>query len=163
MSTELIVRPATPHDAATIARHRVAMYLDIGSLAEADAPALEAATREWLARTLVDGGYVGWLAAPAHEPATIVGGAGMLLRGIQPRPGPKGGVTTGTQGLVVNVYTRPDWRRRGVGRQVLTALLDGARALRLTSVVLHASDAGRPLYEQLGFVPTNEMRYGGEL
>jgi hypothetical protein len=26
-------------------------------------------------------------------------------------------------------------------------------------VLLHASDAGRPLYESLGFVPTNEMRY----
>jgi hypothetical protein len=27
-----------------------------------------------------------------------------------------------------------------------------------SSVVLHASDEGRPLYETLGFVPTNEMR-----
>jgi hypothetical protein len=26
------------------------------------------------------------------------------------------------------------------------------------SVVLHASDEGRPLYESLGFRPTNEMR-----
>jgi hypothetical protein len=26
------------------------------------------------------------------------------------------------------------------------------------SVVLHASDEGRPLYESLGFQPTNEMR-----
>ena len=29
----------------------------------------------------------------------------------------------------------------------------------ITSVVLHASDAGRPLYEDLGFVATNEMQY----
>jgi hypothetical protein len=26
-------------------------------------------------------------------------------------------------------------------------------------VALHASDAGRPLYQSLGFVPTNEMRW----
>jgi hypothetical protein len=31
-------------------------------------------------------------------------------------------------------------------------------ARRIRRVVLHASDQGRPLYERLGFVPTNEMR-----
>jgi len=30
-------------------------------------------------------------------------------------------------------------------------------------VVLHASDDGRPLYDKLGFTPTNEMRYDGRL
>jgi hypothetical protein len=33
-----------------------------------------------------------------------------------------------------------------------------AQATGLASLVLHASDAGRPLYERLGFVATNEMR-----
>jgi len=30
-------------------------------------------------------------------------------------------------------------------------------------LVLHASTEGRALYEQLGFVATNEMRYEGDL
>jgi hypothetical protein len=30
-------------------------------------------------------------------------------------------------------------------------------------LVLHASDDGRALYESLGFVATNEMRYAGAL
>jgi hypothetical protein len=30
------------------------------------------------------------------------------------------------------------------------------------TIVLHASDEGRLLYEQLGFVATNEMRFVGE-
>jgi hypothetical protein len=34
---------------------------------------------------------------------------------------------------------------------------------QLDRLVLHASDAGRPLYERLGFVATNEMRYQGPL
>jgi len=29
-------------------------------------------------------------------------------------------------------------------------------------LVLHASQDARPLYEKLGFVPTNEMRYTGD-
>jgi hypothetical protein len=28
----------------------------------------------------------------------------------------------------------------------------------LAVITLHASDAGRPLYERLGFAPTNELR-----
>ncbi len=36
--------------------------------------------------------------------------------------------------------------------------LDGAEV-----DVLHASPDGRPLYEPLGFVATNEMRFAGDL
>ena len=42
-------------------------------------------------------------------------------------------------------------------------MLAWARAERLDRLVLHASDAGRPLYERLGFAATNEMRFTGEL
>ena len=43
----------------------------------------------------------------------------------------------------------------------MTHVLAWTRDQAITSSVLHASDAGRPLYEALGFVPTNEMRYAG--
>jgi hypothetical protein len=42
-------------------------------------------------------------------------------------------------------------------------LLAWAREERLDRVVLHASAEGRPLYERLGFVPTNEMRLAEDL
>jgi hypothetical protein len=40
----------------------------------------------------------------------------------------------------------------------MTVLMDWCRAQGLKTVVLHASDAGRPLYASLGFRQTNEMR-----
>ena len=36
-----------------------------------------------------------------------------------------------------------------------------AAAHGITSLVLHASRDARGLYEKLGFVPTNEMRFAG--
>ncbi len=36
--------------------------------------------------------------------------------------------------------------------------LEWCRANRVQAVILHSSDEGRPLYESLGFKPTNEMR-----
>ena len=40
-------------------------------------------------------------------------------------------------------------------------VLRWAEEERLDRLVLHASDQGRALYERLGFVATNEMRYRG--
>ena len=38
-----------------------------------------------------------------------------------------------------------------------------ARRERLDRLVLHASDQGRALYDQMGFVLNNEMRFHGKL
>jgi len=65
----------------------------------------------------------------------------------------------GPQGLIMNVFTERAWRRRGVAAALLRELLRWCRASGIESVVLHASADGRPLYEKLGFTPTNEMRY----
>jgi hypothetical protein len=37
-------------------------------------------------------------------------------------------------------------------------MIGWCRDQRMTTVYLHASDEGRPLYDSLGFTPTNEMR-----
>jgi predicted GNAT family acetyltransferase len=60
---------------------------------------------------------------------------------------------------VVNVYTEPQWRGKGVAKSLLRELMHWASQQGMDRVVLHASDAGRPLYEKLGFRPTNEMRW----
>jgi hypothetical protein len=38
-----------------------------------------------------------------------------------------------------------------------------AREQMLDTLVLHASDEARRLYERLGFIATSEMRFSGEL
>ncbi len=63
---------------------------------------------------------------------------------------------------MLNVFTEPAWRRRGLAELLMRHILDWARQERLDRLVLHASDDGRPLYERLGFAATNEMRYRGE-
>ncbi len=44
------------------------------------------------------------------------------------------------------------------GRSVAVVLLAWCREQGFGSVSLHASEAGRLLYETMGFEPTNEMR-----
>jgi GNAT superfamily N-acetyltransferase len=56
------------------------------------------------------------------------------------------------------MYVVPAARRRGIARALMNEVLEYCRAQGFRSVYVHASDAGRPLYESLGFIPTNEMR-----
>jgi GNAT superfamily N-acetyltransferase len=165
-STSFTVRPATIADAAVIARHRAEMFRDIHSLSDEVCVALEDASRIATGQLLSAGEYLGWLASPAEEPDTVVAGAGIRLRPALPeiqRHGERIQITTGQQGLIVNVFTERAWRRRGLAALLMTHVLEGARAHHLGSIVLHASRDGRALYESLGFVPTNEMRYSGTL
>ena len=79
-----------------------------------------------------------------------------------PRPNEVGtALTVGSEGIVLNVYTELAWRRRGVAELLMRELLAWSRVRGLARLVLHASTEGRPLYEKLGFVATNEMRLKG--
>lgn len=65
---------------------------------------------------------------------------------------------SGWTGIVLNVYTRPDCRRRGYARQVMGALLTDAGELGLSVVELQATDDGYPLYLSVGF-SDDESKY----
>ena len=161
MPETFTLRMATVADVDTIARQRAAMFLEMGDLAEADRAPLTAATADYLRVAIPAGEYIGWLASPADASSVTAGGGGVQLRPLLPRPNPHGdGILTGRQGLILNMYVEPRFRRNGLGRHLVETVLAWARANHLASVVLHASPAGRPLYEALGFVTTNEMRYG---
>ncbi len=57
----------------------------------------------------------------------------------------------GRTGTVLNVFTRPDSRRKGCGRAVTEALLAGAEEMALSVVELKATGDGYPLYKAVGF------------
>ena len=160
------VRQAVAADAALLARHRAEMWREMGRLPDDVYPDARRDSEAWFARAIPAGTYVGWLAAPADRPREVVAGAGIVVRPIIPTVRPRAGRVISTdapQGLVVNVFTERPWRRRGLGRLLMMRVIEGARALELSSLVLHASDDGRGLYEKVGFRQTNEMRFEGEL
>lgn len=161
------IRQAVFADRPTIARHRTSIFHELDRVSLAQVEPLQAATLAYLADAMPAGQYVGWLAAPAVTPDRIVAGCGLHVRLVAPFPmrWPDGeeAIAGGRQGLVVNVYTDPEFRRLGLSRRLLTTMLEWAHLNRLDSVILHATDAARPLYESLGFQPSAEMRYMGDL
>jgi GNAT superfamily N-acetyltransferase len=65
---------------------------------------------------------------------------------------------SGQEGYIMNMYTLPPWRGRGLATAILRVILDYLRARGVGMATLRASTAGRPIYERERFQPTNEMR-----
>jgi GNAT superfamily N-acetyltransferase len=167
MSEEFNVRLATIADSAIMAWHRARMFQDMGYVPVELFDAFRAQSEARLRDALASGEYVGWLASQQNSPQTIIAGAGVQLRQVLPHPiGEAGGEITicdGRQGIILNVFTEPEWRRQGVAALLMKTIIEWSREQCLEELVLHASDEGRALYERLGFVFTSEMRFGGNL
>lgn len=145
------IRQATVADVDIIVRHRCSMFADMGYGDEAGRSAMATAARPFIEAALKDGSYRGWLVEDGDR---VVAGAGLAIVGFQPTPldpSPR-------RAWVLNMYTEPAYRRRGLARELLQSMIVWCREQGFSSVFLHPSDAGRPLYELLGFKPTNEMR-----
>jgi GNAT superfamily N-acetyltransferase len=156
------LRRATLDDAAIVARHRADMFIEMHPPSAAIAGRIHEATERFVRTALTRGEYVGWLAHASGSPATVVAGAGLHRRPMLPRPSDDGTeVIEGIEGLVLNVFVDADWRRQGIAEALMHAILAWAPEQGIRRLVLHASDAGRPLYERMGFIPTSEMRWPG--
>lgn len=165
-SLEFLVRRAGVDDAAVIARHRARMFEDMGEISREIFDPFVAAAQVWTAGALASGEYAGWFAIARRNPDSIVSGAGVQLRRVPPhplRPEREREFAQGRHAIVLNVFTEPEWRKKGAAVLLMEEIIRWARDERLDALVLHASAQARRLYERMGFVATNEMRFGSEL
>jgi GNAT superfamily N-acetyltransferase len=151
-NSEITIREAAPSESAIILHHRRSMFRDMQEGTSAELDRMVEVARPWLATALENGSYRHWLAVDGS--GRVAGGGGVLL---SPWPANPHDPCT-ERAVILNVYTEPEFRRRGVALQVMKAILAWIKAYGLRGVNLHASDEGRDLYEKLGFKATNEMR-----
>ncbi len=152
MQSEITIREATPSESAIVLHQRRSMFRDMGEGTIEELDRMEEVAGPWLVRTLADGSYHHWLAL--DNSGHVVGGGGVLLC-----PWPANPRDPCTQrAVILNMFTEPQFRKQGIARQVMLAILAWIKQQGLHGVNLHASEEGRSLYEKLGFEPTNEMR-----
>jgi len=147
----LAIRPATLEDAALVTAQRRAMFFDIGHRDGRSLDSMTDAFLPWVRDKMSVGEYLGWFAIA--EDGGVAAGAGLWLMDWPPMVG-----SGSRRGNILNVYTRPEFRRQGLARRLTETAVDWCRAHGVRTVILHASDEGRPLYRALGFESGNEMR-----
>jgi len=167
MAEQFEVRLATVNDAVLIGAQRARMFYEMEMVPEALFESFRLLCETRLREALGSREYVGWLAFPNESPNEIVAGAGVQLRRVLPHPVgetlDETVIAEGRHAIVLNVWTEPNWRRRGLATLLIEEILAWARTERLDRLVLHASDEGRSVYERLGFIQTNEMRFKDRL
>ncbi len=150
--SEITIRAATAADIPVLLRHRRLMWWDMGRREEAMLAGMDRAASESFAQAVADGSYQGFLAVDGT--GKVLGGGGIVISrwpGVYGQP-------RAERAMILNVYVEREYRRRGIARALMEKMIAWCRAHGFANVGLHASDEGRPLYEKLGFQPTNEMR-----
>ena len=129
---------------------RIRQLREEGATEDIDlAPAL----LDYYRRHMADGTFVSWLAVDGDQ---IIGTSGMSF---VEKP-PYFGCPSGKIGLLSSMFTDPEYRRRGIAKELLSRVVDEARAYGCGTIQITASDMGVLLYTDFGFVRNgNFMQY----
>lgn len=154
-TTEWTLREAVQADIPVLSKHRRWMFDDMLATqlvryTVEDVDGMEPAYAAYLEKYFGDT-IQAWV---IEAEGRVVASGAILIQQWSPRPGD----LTGESALLHSIYTEPNYRRRGLARQITQALVTACREIGYKTISLHASQAGRPLYESLGFHPTTEMR-----
>jgi GNAT superfamily N-acetyltransferase len=144
------LRRATPNDAPTITAQRHQMFADNELATEARYNAMDLTFAPWVRERLADGRYVGLF---LEEDATLLAACGIFFGDFPPHfldPNP-------IRAYLLNFYTAPEARGRGLATQLLQHAVDECRKANVQVITLHASKFGKPIYEKFGFTQNNEM------
>lgn len=58
---------------------------------------------------------------------------------------------TGIRGYILNMYTYPEYRGKGIAKQLVNQLLKEAQRRKVQHIFLISSEMGKPLYKKIGF------------
>jgi GNAT superfamily N-acetyltransferase len=151
MTTIPVIRRATLADIEALARLRLALLREMGNIRDEsqEAPLLDA-LRGYLQRTMATDQFLAWV---AEVDGQVVAISGLVFF---ERP-PDAGNPAGVEAYLMNMYTLPAWRGLGLARALLDEIIGHVRTTLARRISLHATDAGRPIYESAGFVPTTSV------
>lgn len=150
MRDEIVYKRLTEKELNTFIEMRIKQLREEGAKEEID---LVPSLKQYYMRHMADGTFVSWL---AFDEGKIVGTSGMSF---VEKP-PYFACPSGKIGLLSSMFTDPDYRRKGIAKELLSRVIDDARKYGCGTVQITASDMGVELYSNFGFVHNdNFMQY----
>ena len=149
LASVFTLRRAELRDLDVLVEMRIALLREVGNLSgdssQSELRSLVEAHRNYFSSNLATGQYFGFAAEVEDR---IVGTGGLVLLA---RPPYKGNLT-GLEGYLMNVYTVPEWRRKGIATALVQQILAAAKRSGVKRVWLHAEPDAKRIYEAAGFV-----------
>ena len=146
----IVYKRLTEKELDTFIQMRINQLREEGATEDID---LVPALRDYYDRHMADETFVSWLAMDGEK---IIGTSGMSF---VEKP-PYFGCPSGRIGLLSSMYTDPEYRRKGIAKELLSRVIEEARAYGCGTVQITASDMGVKLYTAYGFTHNgNFMQY----
>lgn len=144
---------ATGSDIQNLVDARIAFLTELtGVQTEEQTNMLRHQLEKYFNTAINDNSYICWLAKADNQ---IVGWGGMTVR-VHPGnfKNPSGRV-----GYIMNMYTSPAHRRKGIGTNLLHKLKETGLEMGIKAFELHATRDGEPVYVKYGFEKHHEPTY----
>ena len=143
-------RRATIEDLDELVRTRIEVLRAANKLDESvDMSEVERQSKDYYEKALTDGSHTAYL---VYDGDKFVGAGGVSYFRVMPtyhNP-------SGEKAYIMNMYTAPEYRRKGIAFKTLDLLVRAAKERNVKAISLEATDMGRPLYEKYGFVKMND-------
>ena len=141
--TYMLKRKATLDDIPALIRLRKKQLTDEGMPPE---PIFEIDRQltDYFMSALTDGTFVSWVIEVDGE---VIATSGVCFYTLPPNfANPTGGVA-----YITNMYTKDEYREKGIATELLKMVLDEAKSRGYSVARLHASSFGKSVYEKAGF------------
>ncbi|AKG22969.1 GNAT family N-acetyltransferase [Calothrix sp. 336/3] len=152
ISKDVQIREAYPEEDRTIAEHFYLLWLDNHVPSDLILPDSPTIIQEFIHHAREKLSYKAFIAEV--EGQAIASVACQLFSGLYPLVLAD---TVRKYGYIWGVFVSPDYRGEGIATKLTTQAVNYLQNLGCTKAILHASPSGKPVYERLGFSPTNEM------
>ncbi len=147
---KLEYKKATIEDLEELVRTRIIVLRAANKLSvDVDMSAVERESYAYYKRALESGEHIAYL---VYDEDTFVGAGGVSFYQVMPTYHN----ASGRKAYIMNMYTSPEYRRRGIAYHMLDLLVKAAKERGISQISLEATQAGRPLYEKYGFVKMDD-------
>lgn len=141
---------ATIEDIDILTKTRIEVLRAANRLSEnVDMSEVEKQSKKYYEKALYDDTHIAYLAFDSiGNENCYVGAGGVSYFQVMPtyhNP-------SGNKAYIMNMYTKPEYRRKGIALKTLNLLVEDAKSRGITAISLEATDMGRPLYEKYGFL-----------
>lgn len=150
----LAYKKATLEDMDILTATRIEVLRAANKLSDdVDMSEVKKQSYDYYNKALRNGTHIAYL---VFDKSRVIGAGGVSFFQVMPtyhNP-------SGKKAYIMNMYTSPEYRRKGIAYKVLDMLVKDAKRMGILAISLEATVMGLPLYEKYGFTKMkNEMEF----
>jgi len=138
-------RKANIDDIQYLVQYRKQQLIDEGAVFDNE---IDNELSDYFILSLSDNSFISWLAIDEEK---IVATSGLCFYQLPPNSHNP----SGKNAYITNMYTLPEYRKRGIGSRLLQLVINEAKTLKYKVIRLHASVDGKSIYSKAGFNDTD--------